>query len=153
MGPLRYGCRKYCTYLIVKKALDNSVVCTTSKSSQESKSQAARLISTTRLNVLRRFYLWPINLVIFQESLDRSAVSSRFASMPPIQPDLAAGPSRRHCHSTTVAPAATIGISYLGVGFTLRCFQRLSRPDMTTQLCHWRDNWWIRGPFTSVLSY
>ncbi len=55
--------------------------------------------------------------------------------------------------STVVAPATTSGTSYLGVGFTLRCFQRLSRPDMTTQLCHWRDNWWIRGPFIPVLSY
>ena len=32
------------------------------------------------------------------------------------------------------------GISYLEVGFTLRCFQRLSRPYLATQPCHWYDN-------------
>ncbi len=43
--------------------------------------------------------------------------------------------------------------SHLGVGFPLRCFQRLSRPDMATQRCPWRDNWYTRGPSTPVLSY
>ena len=37
------------------------------------------------------------------------------------------------------------GKSNLGVGFTLRCFQRLSVPYVATQLCHWRDNWCTRG--------
>jgi len=32
------------------------------------------------------------------------------------------------------------GRSYLEVGFTLRCLQRLSAPHMATQLCRWRDN-------------
>jgi hypothetical protein len=39
------------------------------------------------------------------------------------------------------------------MGFPLRCFQRLSLPDIATQLCHWRDNWLTRGPSNSVLSY
>ena len=30
--------------------------------------------------------------------------------------------------------------SYLRGSFTLRCFQRLSRPDVATQLCPWQDN-------------
>ena len=30
--------------------------------------------------------------------------------------------------------------SYLGVGFALRCFQRLSCPDADTRQCPWRDN-------------
>ena len=29
------------------------------------------------------------------------------------------------------------GISYLEGGFTLRCLQRLSLPDLATQLCSW----------------
>ena len=29
------------------------------------------------------------------------------------------------------------GISYLEGGFTLRCLQRLSRPDLATRLCTW----------------
>ena len=31
-------------------------------------------------------------------------------------------------------------IPYLGVGFPLRCFQRLSFPDIATRRCHWRDS-------------
>lgn len=38
-------------------------------------------------------------------------------------------------------------------GFPLRCFQRLSCPDLATQLCRWHDNWSTRGPSTPVLSY
>ena len=45
------------------------------------------------------------------------------------------------------------GKSHLRVGFTLRCFQRLSVPYVATQLCHWRDNWCTRGMFIPVLSY
>src|SRR3954463_4359552 len=41
----------------------------------------------------------------------------------------------------------------LGGGFPLRCFQRLSFPNMATQLCHWRDNWCTRGSSIPVLSY
>ena len=45
------------------------------------------------------------------------------------------------------------GSPNLGVGFTLRCFQRLSDPDVATQRCRWRDNWYTRGPSIPVLSY
>ncbi|OOO64084.1 hypothetical protein BS099_19495 [Clostridium sporogenes] len=45
------------------------------------------------------------------------------------------------------------GKSHLEVGFTLRCFQRLSSPNIATQLCHWRDNWCTRGWSIPVLSY
>ena len=45
------------------------------------------------------------------------------------------------------------GISYLGVGFTLICFQRLSLPNVAIQLCRWHDNWCTRGSSTPVLSY
>ena len=45
------------------------------------------------------------------------------------------------------------GKSHLGGGFTLRCLQRLSLPDLATQLCHWRDNWCTIGLSTPVLSY
>ena len=45
------------------------------------------------------------------------------------------------------------GRSYLRGSFTLRCFQRLSRPDVATQLCRWHDNWCTRGLSIPVLSY
>ena len=41
----------------------------------------------------------------------------------------------------------------LGIGFTLRCFQRLSVPDIATQPCPKRDNWYTRGPSFPILSY
>ena len=43
--------------------------------------------------------------------------------------------------------------SYLRGGFTLRCLQRLSRPNVATQLCPWQDNWYTRGSSIPVLSY
>ena len=41
----------------------------------------------------------------------------------------------------------------LGNGFTLRCFQRLSAPNVATRQCPWQDNRSTRGSFISVLSY
>ena len=45
------------------------------------------------------------------------------------------------------------GIPHLGGGFPLRCFQRLSFPNIATQPCRWRDNWCTRGSSIPVLSY
>ena len=81
--------------------------------------QAARLISTARLNTLLCLHLQPINLVVSQEPSD----------------------------------TLRYGMSNLGGGFPLRCFQRLSRPNIATQPCHWRDNWCTRGSSIRVLSY
>ena len=38
-------------------------------------------------------------------------------------------------------------------GFPLRCFQRLSFPNVATLLCRWRDNRSTSGSSTPVLSY
>ena len=43
--------------------------------------------------------------------------------------------------------------SNLEVGFALRCFQRLSHPDLATRRCPWRDNRYTRGLSFPVLSY
>jgi hypothetical protein len=45
------------------------------------------------------------------------------------------------------------GRPHLGGGFPLRCFQRLSFPNIATQPCRWRDNWCTRGSSIPVLSY
>ena len=45
------------------------------------------------------------------------------------------------------------GISYLGVGFPLRCFQRLSLPNIATLRCGWRHNRNTIGSSIPVLSY
>ena len=45
------------------------------------------------------------------------------------------------------------GKSHLKVCFALRCFQRLSFPDIATQLCYWHNNWFTSGLSNPVLSY
>ena len=45
------------------------------------------------------------------------------------------------------------GKSYLEAGFPLRCFQRLSQPNVANQQCSWRNNWHTRGSSIPVLSY
>jgi len=45
------------------------------------------------------------------------------------------------------------GSAHLEVGFPLRCFQRLSRPDVATRRCPWRDNRYTSGRSIPVLSY
>ena len=43
--------------------------------------------------------------------------------------------------------------SYLGLGFALRCFQRLSDPCLAARLCSWRNNRCTIGRSIPVLSY
>ena len=45
------------------------------------------------------------------------------------------------------------GNAHLGGGFPLRCFQRLSLPNVATRQCHWRDNRYTSGWSFPVLSY
>ena len=47
----------------------------------------------------------------------------------------------------------SLGKSNLEVGFPLRCFQRLSHPNVATGQCHWHDNPNTSGSSTLVLSY
>ena len=42
---------------------------------------------------------------------------------------------------------------HLEAGFPLRCFQRLSLPNVANQPCTWRYNWHTRGSSIPVLSY
>ena len=44
-------------------------------------------------------------------------------------------------------------ISHLVASFALRCFQCLSLPNIATQQCNWRHNWYTSGSSDSVLSY
>src|SRR5215217_9432553 len=54
---------------------------------------------------------------------------------------------------TTLQQAQGLGKSHLKASFPLRCFQRLSLPNLATRQCHWRDNRYTRGSSTPVLSY
>ena len=54
---------------------------------------------------------------------------------------------------TALLRASRPGSAHLEVGFPLRCFQRLSLPDVATRRCPWRDNRYTRGQSIPVLSY
>jgi hypothetical protein len=45
------------------------------------------------------------------------------------------------------------GRSHLEASFPLRCFQRLSLPNVANQPCSWWNNWHTRGSSVPVLSY
>lgn len=45
------------------------------------------------------------------------------------------------------------GRPHLKASFPLRCFQRLSLPNVANQPCTWRYNWHTRGSSVPVLSY
>ena len=62
-------------------------------------------------------------------------------------------PSLSTLWSTTDLEGLTPVRSHLEASFPLRCFQRLSLPNIATRQCHWRDNRNTRGSFTPVLSY
>jgi hypothetical protein len=49
--------------------------------------------------------------------------------------------------------AEASGTPYLEVGFPLRCFQRLSLPDIATRQYDWRHNRHTSGLSNPVLSY
>lgn len=57
------------------------------------------------------------------------------------------------CSSWRVQRLKALRNPYLGAGFPLRCFQRLSLPNVANQPYPWRDNWHTRGSSTQVLSY
>ena len=69
--------------------------------------------------------------------------------------------SMHYCTSTSALSTLSssrglttyVGISHLEGGFTLRCLQRLSLPDLATRLCSWRNNRYTSGQSSPVLSY
>ena len=50
-------------------------------------------------------------------------------------------------------PGQPCGRPHLEASFPLRCFQRLSLPNVANQPCSWRNNWHTRGSSVPVLSY
>ena len=75
-------------------------------------------------------------------STARLHVLPRF-HLPPIDVVVSYGPSETR----------RSGSVHLGRGFPLRCFQRLSRPDVATRRCPWRNNRYTSGRSIPVLSY
>ena len=69
--------------------------------------------------------------------------------------------SMHYCTSTSALSTLSssrglttcVGISHLEGGFTLRCLQRLSLPDLATRPWAWLLNRYTSGPSIPVLSY
>jgi hypothetical protein len=67
----------------------------------------------------------------------------------------------RYLHFRPINPVVWLGAlptqgggrPHLEACFPLRCFQRLSLPDVANQPCSWRNNWHTRGQSVPVLSY
>ena len=61
-----------------------------------------------------------------------------------------------HFHRLPINPVVyrgSITSPNLGVGFPLRCFQRLSQKNIATRRCYWRNNRHTRDSPLPVLSY
>ena len=107
------------------------------------------------------YLLWPKSVVIFFNKWTWITASSKIFCDQAL--DLLVSVSWIH-YCTYTSDLSTLwssrgltilwyGISYLVVSFTLRCFQRLSRPHFATRPCRWRDNRCTIGASTPVLSY
>ena len=62
-------------------------------------------------------------------------------------------PIKHVFHMRATRPQKGLWNPNLGAGFPLRCFQRLSLPNVANRPCRWRDNRHTRGSSTQVLSY
>ena len=110
----------------------------------------------------RRFVLMLV-LCVFRSVVCPGRWSRRGAGVGRVRPLVPVGSTARAAStsglSTTcsrVGSHATSRVArnpYLGAGFPLRCFQRLSLPNVANRPCRWRDNRHTRGSSTQVLSY
>ena len=140
MGPLRYSHRK------LAGTANNHKLCITRPNNRADNIHP---------------YICGSLISLFSDN-DGPAISNRANFMVKPFDRLVLVSSTHYCASTpSLSPGdlpgvlsfSRMGISYLKVGFTLICFQRLSRPNLAIQLCRWRDNWCTRGSSIPVLSY
>ncbi len=87
-----------------------------------------------------------LNILVVSQALDL-LVSVRYMHFCTSTPDLST------LSSTRGLTRLLCEKPHLKAGFTLRCFQRLSFPNVATQLYCWRNNWYTIGSSTPVLSY
>ena len=120
-------------------------------------------VSLTRIhNCIQNFSTLP-KCLVFLTLYTLSSLHQNFLLFCDQALDLLVSVSSTHCCAytpdlSTLSSSRSLtvflhGISYLEVGFTLRCFQRLSTPHFATRHCRWRDNRYTIGAFIPVLSY
>ena len=136
MGPPRYG-------RLAKLAVSESV-CSPKRIFSAAK-RFTVCVHCSHCIVSNKLYGYRIKYRIKPyEQLVSVSLTSHNASTP----DLSTSWSR-----TTLQGGLASGKTYLQAGFPLRCFQRLSLPDIATRQCDWHHNRYTSGPSTPVLSY
>ena len=124
---------------------------------QKNKMQAASIAGT--VPILRLHFVPSVNMDSPLSSLTTGGKKSKGQAARSISTGQLNALLRLHFQPINVVvyhrPSGGLlhGRSYLGVGFTLRCLQRLSLPDTATRHCHWHDNRNTGGPSIPVLSY
>ena len=147
MGPLRHCHRK--SFLLsgsTLKRLPNTLYL-----SSESPLRASRVYTLFHPVPLANLH----NCTSYSEfsSFTFSWPQSKRSFRPISSSNLHALPRSQRCPIYLLVFQGSIWNLSLVVSFTLRCFQRLSRPYFASQLCPWQDNCCTSGTSTPVLSY
>ena len=93
------------------------------------------------------------NCTSYSEFSSHSWPQSKRSFRPISSSNLHALPRSQRCPIYLLVFQGSIWNLSLVVSFTLRCFQRLSRPYFASQLCPWQDNCCTSGTSIPVLSY
>ena len=93
------------------------------------------------------------NCTSYSEFSSISWPQSKRSFRPISSSNLHALPRSQRCPIYLLVFQGSIWNLSLVVSFTLRCFQRLSRPYFASQLCPWQDNCCTSGTSIPVLSY
>ena len=147
MGPLRHCHRKlcHCNGAVTFKRLPNTLY------------PVFRSSHCVLLRVYTRFHPYPLadlhNCTLFSEFSSSPDLSLKRSFRPISSSNLHALPRSQRCPIYLLVFQGSIWNLSLVVSFTLRCFQRLSRPYFASQLCPWQDNCCTSGTSIPVLSY
>ena len=93
------------------------------------------------------------NCTSYSELSSISWPQSKRSFRPISSSNLHALPRSQRCPIYLLVFQGSVWNLSLVVSFTLRCFQRLSRPYFASQLCPWQDNCCTSGTSIPVLSY
>ena len=105
-------------------------------------------------------FLHPENRTMYRHVLEKAEIACTNCRSSPRAISTGQLHTLLHFHLRPINQIVSLGPysikderSHLRESFTLRCFQRLSRPYLATQLCPWQNNWCTRGTSIPVLSY
>ena len=147
MGPLRHCHRKlcHCNGAVTFKRLPNTL-CPVFEALTAC--FYGSILASTRIPLADLH-----NCTLFSEFSSSPDLSLKRSFRPISSSNLHALPRSQRCPIYLLVFQGSIRNLSLVVSFTLRCFQRLSRPYFASQLCPWQDNCCTSGTSIPVLSY